>query len=123
MELQGFCTIKKGALTCAGTDHPEWFVGKDCVVMEFDSDGGVLVIDFNGRGMASFDKEDVYRKFECQMMADVICPPKLNTIDKLLYCSKVHARKGGYNHILKDMVIQASLFKGEFHDDFLFQTP
>lgn len=122
MELQGFCTIKKDAKSGSGTENLEWFLGKDCAVMEFsEHDGSVLVMDWDGRGLAMFDKEDVQRKFECRMSGDVIYPPKLNLTEQMTYFSKVINRKGGYNKLLKNMVIQASLLKGEFYDDFLFQ--
>ena len=121
MDIQGFCTIKKNATTGTGTENPEWFLGEDCAVMEFGHDGCVLVLDKEGRGMAMFDKEDVARKFECNIMMDVIVPPKLNLIEQMAYATKVITRKGGYNNLLKNMVIQASLFKGKLNDDFLFQ--
>lgn len=121
MELQGFCTINRNATTCKGTNNPEWFVGKDCIVIEFARDGGALVMDWEGRALASFDKEDVYRKFECRLVGGVVCPPEMDVLQQMVYVNKVTTRKGGYNSLLKNMVIQAGLMRGKFTDDFLFQ--
>lgn len=121
METVGYCTIKKDATTCKGTNNPERFIGKDCRVIEFAPDGGVLVLDSEATGLAMFDKQDVYRKFECSVSGDVICPPNMGMLEQMVYATKVMTRKGGYNQLLKGMVIQASLMKGKFTDDFLFQ--
>lgn len=120
MEVMGYCTINKNATTGMGI-YLETFIGKDCRVMEFANDGGVLVVNSQASAMATFEKQDVYRKFECSVWGDVICPPKLNFVERMMYMAKVTTRKGGYNLLLKNMVIQASLMKGKFNDDFLFQ--
>lgn len=119
-EIAGYCTIKKDATT--GTaQNLDKFLGKDVRVMEFARDGGVLVVSSDATEMAMFDKQDVYRKFECSVSGDVICPPNMDVMKQMIYTSKVMMRKGGYNQLLKGMVIQASLMKGKFTDDFLFQ--
>lgn len=120
MEVSGYCTINRNATTGRG-ENLQSFIGKDCRVMEFARDGGVLVINAEATGMAMFDKQDVYRKFECKVIGDVLCLPELNMMEQMMYVSKVTMRKGGYNNLLKNMVIQASLMKGKLNDDFLFQ--
>lgn len=120
MEVTGYCTISRTATTGRG-DKLETFIGKDCRVMEFASDGGVLVVNSEATALASFDKKDVYRKFECKVNGDVICPSDSDLVAQIVYVGKVHMRKGGYNKLLRNMVIQASLMKGKFTDDFLFQ--
>ncbi len=120
MDVVGYCTINKNATTGKGTNLQS-FTGKDCRVMEFDTDGGVLVINSEATEMAMFDKQDVYRKFNCKVCGDVICPPELSLIEQMMYVSKVTMRKGGYNTLLKHMVIEVSLMKGKVTDDFLFQ--
>jgi hypothetical protein len=120
MELAGYCTISKNATTGRGSNL-ESFIGKDCRVMEFAADGGVLVINSEATSLASFDKVDVYRKFECKACGDVLCSPELDLVGQMIYATKVTTRKGGYNLLLKNMIIQASLMKGKLYDDFLFQ--
>lgn len=42
-------------------------------------------------------------------------------MEQMMYVHKVTTRKGGYNNLLKNMVIQVSLMNGKLTDDFLFQ--
>lgn len=119
MEVVGYATIKKDAVGQSPLPMSE-FQGQDVRVMEFAVDGGVLVLNAKATGIAMFDKEHIYRKFECRMEGDVVCPPGLNIIERMMYVGKVMGRKGGYNQLLKQMVIQASLMKGKFNDQFLF---
>ena len=122
MDIVGFVTIKNNATTCKGAENPNDFIGKDCPVMEFGVDDCVLVLNPKGTALAMFDKEDITRKFKCSgLVSGVICPPNLNEMDKLMYMSKALGRKGGYNNLVMNMVIQASLMKGEFTDNFLWQ--
>ena len=120
MDIVGFCTIRPNATTCKGAERPEEFMGKDCPVMEFDQWGGVLCLNPQGTAMAMFDKDDIKRQFKCKMRGEFIYPPDLDEIGQMAYMSKVISRKGGYNALLRNMVIQASLMKGEFNDNFLF---
>lgn len=120
MELQGYCTIKKDAKTGRGTDELHLFLGKDLRVMEFNEEGDVLVINSEGTCLASFDKIDVVRSFKCGFIDNVLCPPNLNILEQMAYSFKVTSRKGGYNNLLRGMVIQAGLMKGQFNDNFLF---
>lgn len=121
MDIQGFCTIKKDAATCKGAKNPEQFFGKDCPVMEFDSEGGVLCLNQEGTALAMFDKADVIRSFKCSLMGEYVMPPNLDELQKMAYMSKLMTRKGGYNHIIKGMLIQYGLMKGIYNDNFLFQ--
>ncbi len=89
--------------------------------MEFAKDGGVLVISSDAEELAMFNKEDVVRKFECSVETDFVLPPNLDHFEKIAYKAKCMSRKGGYNHIVKEMVIASSLHKGEFNDGFLWQ--
>lgn len=122
-EVVGYATIKKDATTGVSIDLPS-FLGQDVRVLEFSKhDGSVLVVNREATALGTFEKEDVYRSFECSVIGDVICPPGLNFIEQIAYQVKVHSRKGGYVPLLKGMVIQASLMKGRLYDDFLFQYP
>jgi len=122
MKVVGYAQISSNTTTGMSAIPMERFNGKICRVFEFASDGGVLVIDSQCTGIATFDKEDVLRKFECTSQGDVLMPKDLNEMEQILYMGKVMMRKGGYNELLKNMVIASSLSKGEFYDDFLFQN-
>lgn len=89
--------------------------------MEFDCDGGALVLNPEGTALAMFDKKDIYRKFECSgIVSNIVCPPNVNEFEKMIYVTKCLGRKGGYNELVRNMVIEASLMKGEFTDSFLW---
>ena len=118
--IVGFCTISKNATSCRGAENPSEFTGKDCAVVEF-SNGDVLVLNPQGTALAMFEQKDVYRKFKCGYVNNVVTPPNLDLIGQMAYVGKCMTRKGGYNNILKNMVIVASLQKGEFYDSFLWQ--
>jgi hypothetical protein len=119
MDVVGYCTIKKDAVGQSPLPMSE-FQGQDVRVFEFDSEGGALVINAKATGIATFDKEHIYRKFECGVVGNVLTPPGLDMLEQTIYVGKVMMRKGGYNELLRNMVIQASLMKGKFNDQFLF---
>jgi hypothetical protein len=123
MDIVGFVDIKSTATTCKGAINPNEFIGKTCAVMEFGYNDSVLVLNPKGTALAMFDKEDIGRKFKCSgLVSGVVCPPNMNEFEKLIYVSKALGRKGGYNNLVMNMVIQASLMKGEFTDNFLWQS-
>ena len=122
MEVVGYAEIKKDATTGTSAIPMDNFLGKVCRVFEFTPEGDVLIIDDKATGIATFDACDIHRKFECKVVGDVITPPNMNMIEQTVYVAKVLSRKGGYNTLLKNMVIQASLMKGKFNDNFLFQV-
>ena len=121
MEVCGYATIAKDAKTANGTKNPEKYFGQDCRVMEFTPEGDVLVVAPDGKEMAMFDACDVKRKFECSVEGEYICPPNSNMLQRIDYIARIHLRKGGWAPILKQMLIQASLHKGNFNDTFLWQ--
>lgn len=120
MNSQGFCLIRKDATTGVGLNL-ETFYGQTCRVMEFASDGSVLVVNNEGTAAAMFDAIDVVHSFKCGFVGNVLTPPYLKQIEQFAYASKVLSRKGGYNDLLLNMVITASINKNEFNDNFLFQ--
>ncbi len=120
MEIVGFVYIKNTATTCRGAKNPSEFIGQSCPVLEFNSDGDVLVLNPQSTAMAMFDKQDVVTSFECRIKDNIVCPPNLNIIEQMLYIDKCRNRKGGYNKTVMLMVIEASLIKGKFHDSFLW---
>lgn len=120
--IVGFVHINKEATTCHGADNPKEFIGQTCAVMEFASDGGALVLNPQGSALAMFDKEDIQRSFKCGVTNNVITPPNLGVIAQSAYATKAMMRKGGYDNLVMNMVIQASLSRGEFCDSFLWQN-
>ena len=120
-KIVGFVNIKVNATTCKGAKNPSEFIGKTCAVMEFGVDDSVLVINPEGSALAMFDKEDINRSFKCGYMNGVVTPPDLDMMNEAMYVMKVQTRKGGYNNLLRNMVIQASLMKGKFYDNFLWK--
>jgi hypothetical protein len=122
-DIVGYCLIKSDATTCAGARKPEEFIGKILRVMEFNPEGDVLVVNQQGTALAMFDACDVKQKFECDFVGDYIIPPNLNYIEKTVYASKWMNRQGGYNNIIKQMVIAISLAKGKYSDASLLPNP
>jgi hypothetical protein len=120
-DIVGFCQIKKDATTCKGAKNPNEFIGQTCSVLEFGVDDCVMVLNPQGTALAMFDKEDVLTSFKCIVSGNTICPPNQHPLETMVYVGKCIERKGGYNSLLKNMVIQSSLIKGEFHDNFLWQ--
>lgn len=119
---KGFCTISPKATTGKGIqdDMLPTFLGQICQVEEFDREGGVLCLNKNNSALGMFDKEDVLNSFECDMQFGVILPPNLNTFEQMAYYVKLTTRLGGYDNMLKSMVIVGSLHKGVYTDGFLF---
>ena len=120
-QIVGFVHINKNATTCNGALNPNEFIGQTCAVMEFGVGDCVLVLNPQGTAVASFDKEDVQRSFKCGFFAEVITPPNLSPLEQITYVTKAQNRKGGYNNLLRNMVIAASLSRGEFSDGFLWE--
>jgi hypothetical protein len=119
-DIVGFVHINKNATTCKGAKNPNEFIGQTCAVMEFGVDNSVLVLNPQSTALAMFDKEDVYRSFKCGYSNGIVTPPNLEILEQMMYVVKAQQRKGGYNRLVRNMVIEASLMKGKFHDSFLW---
>lgn len=123
MELQGYCIIKKDQ-TSAGGIAPKmlqtFLTGQPLRVMEFTPEGDVLVVNSEGSAAGMFDAKDVVRSFKCTFSGEVICPPGLNILQQMEYMSKCMLRNGGYNHIVRNLVIASSLHRGQFCDSVLW---
>lgn len=123
MDVVGFVKIKSDATTHMGVGNAQDFIGDNCRVIEFGHDGGVLVLNRKATAIATFDKEDILSQFECGFVygpQNVVTPPGLDMIQQMAYVTTVMSRKGGYNNLLCQMVIEASLHKGEFNDHLLW---
>ena len=96
------------------------FEGKIVRILDINDRNDVLVINAKATGIASFDACDVNKFFKCSECGQVITEPNLNELEKMAYMSKVMTRKGGYNEIVKCLVVAASLHRGEFCDSVLW---
>lgn len=121
MEVVGFCIIKKNSTTGMSAIGVENFEGNPMRVVEFGKvDNCVMCIDSKGSAIGVFDRCDVVSSFECEIFNDIICRPNLSLVEKIQYSTRCMTRKGGYNQLLANMVITASLHKSEFNDGFLW---
>lgn len=121
MEVTGYAEISSSA-TSVIAKTPEKFIGKIVRVIEFSKhDDGAMVMSSDAEELATVDKKDIKRSFECAVSGILyITAPNLDPLEQMAYVSKCMMRKGGYSTFLKHMVIQASLSKGTFTDGFLW---
>lgn len=122
MDIKGYCTIKQSAEGRYVADVKKWKEALYCRVMDYNIDGDVLAVLPDGQAMGMFNKNEVDSFFPCVVFGNVLCPPEANVADQEVYYLKVVSRKGGYNDILRRMVIINSLRKGKLDDDFLFSV-
>ncbi len=120
MDVVGYATIKDKPTTYTGHLPVEAFTKQPVRVMEFTDDGSVLVMSPNADGLGMFDACDVHRKFECIVNGEFIIAPGTSFTSQMVYMAKVMARTGGYNQLLRQMIITASLHKGTFTDNLLW---
>jgi hypothetical protein len=121
MDVVGYAIIREGADAISPIPLEKFYKNR-VRVMEFATDGGVLVIDNYASGLAMFDKKDVISSFRCEPFMGVICPPNLTMGEKFEYYARCMNRQGGYNSIVREMVIAVSLHRGEFSDSLLWQA-
>ena len=119
-DIEGYCIIKQGAKGIS-TIPLENFYEKRIRVLEFGHGDCVLVVNNESTALATFEKEAVKASFKCGATQTHIFPPGLDIIQQMAYISKLETRKGGWDPILKEMVIQYSLMKGEYTDNLLWQ--
>ena len=122
MEVVGFAEITKDA-EIFGALSPQDFQGKVCRVMEFDSEGGALILNSNNSALGMVNKESIKSSFKCTIVNNLyIVPPTLDYLGRSQYVAMCVSRKGGYTQILRDMIIRNSILKGEFNDDFIWKN-
>ena len=122
MDICGYVTITDDAIGIGiEPKYLSTFRGKDLRVLEFDCDGGALVVNNEGNAVGMFDKNEIKRFFKCSYFGDFICPPGIDHLHQHIYVSKCMTRKGGYDKILHDMIVQASLMMGKYVDSFLWE--
>lgn len=88
------------------------------------NNSGLLLIEPKGACIVDCqDMKDIRAWFQCDEVGDILLPPGLSEMQQLEECSIRYNRPGGYNQIIRSLVIASSLQSGEFDDKFLFQTP
>lgn len=123
MEVVGYAQIVSNPTTGVSVIPIKEFDTLFVRVIEFASDdSGILVVNNKATAIAIFDKCDVKASFKCTRLGEVICPPDLDLSQQMIYSAACMSREGGYNYILRNMVIMASLHKGEFNDNVLWQV-
>lgn len=121
-DIVGYCTIKKNSASIITAGDRKDYEYAFCLrVLEINEGGDVLCLAPDGKSIASVNGEDVKNIFKCSTIGECILPPNLSDFEKFLYVEKLINRTGGYNSIIKSMVIAASLHSGKYTDDFLFQ--
>lgn len=120
MDLQGFAMVKDSANFQNVMGDKKGWLGNPIMALELnDRTNSALLL--NGVNMGMFDYGDLLSSFKCDKVGDVLVPIGLSEIDKMLYQGLVIGRNGGYNNIVRNMVIMASLHKGKFSDSLLWQ--
>lgn len=131
-EVKGYCLLKSTEHCFIGyseTFDPagyreikESLVGRPLRIVDVAVDNsGFLVLAPNGRALVDVrSMDDVDRHFLCDELFGVLLPCGLSPQEKKVQYIRRIIRKGGYNDLLRKMVIVASLQKKEFNDEFLF---
>lgn len=118
-EIVGYCLISKDSQNIVAKT-PDKFKGETLRVLEFDEADGALVVSNCATEIAMVEKEHILRFFQCEEYANVLTPTNLNLMEKMFYVQKVMTRRGGYNNIMKALVIASSLHSGKFNDNVLW---
>lgn len=122
-DIRGYCTLKNINTVKGYIYNPEELL-KAPFLRIFDiavGNDGFMILNPQGTALAMVDMPDVDRYFLCDDMAGVLIPPDLTFMQQLIEVAMRQSRKGGYNEIIRRMVIGASLHAGKFNDDFLFE--
>lgn len=131
-DIKGYCLLKSTEHCFIGYDEKfdpvgyreikESLVGRPIRIVDVAVDNsGFLVLAPNGRALVDVrSMDDVDHYFFCDEFAGVFLPCGLSNQEKMVQYIRRMYRKGGYNDLLRKMVIAASLHKNEFNDNFLF---
>ena len=122
MEVAGYCVVKNTAdFSMAMPDDKSQWVNKPLRALEINEEArSVLVVSPCGAGIAMFDMDSLKSYFHSVEIGGVLLPKNLDMMERTMYHGLVISRNGGYNHLLKQMVIMQSLHKGEFDDSVLW---
>jgi len=120
-DIEGYVFISQSAkiVSVAPDSH---FQGKVCRVIDWGCDNSALVLNNETTAMAMIESEDIISLFKCSIINNlVVAEPNISLLDSMIYYDKCMNRKGGYNSIVQQLVIGASLHKGVFTDSLLWQ--
>jgi len=121
-KVQGYVMIKHNAACKFSMGEPSDWRGKKLRAMELnDRTDSALVVSNDAQMMGQFDYSDIERMFHCDEAMDVLLPPHLDELEKMIYSTLVTTRNGGYNNMCREMVIMASLHREELCDSVLWQ--
>ncbi|MBR1525175.1 MAG: hypothetical protein IJ640_00745 [Prevotella sp.] len=122
MGIKGFCILKNYETVRGYRGNLAELLNTPLVIMDVAVDNsGFLILNKQHTAMADVQMSDVDKYFLCEIVCGVVLPPNLTQEQKAAGVAKRVSRKGGYNHIVKNIVIAASLATGVFNDDFLFE--
>ena len=122
MGIKGFCILKSTQTVRGYAGDFAELLDTPLVIFDVAVNGdGFLIMNKSMTAMADVRMPDVDRYFLCEIVCGVVIPPDLSIEQKMAEVTKRIARKGGYNNIIKNMVIAGSLAKGKFDDRFLFE--
>ena len=118
-EVQGYVILKED---CPSFISPGKISSYQpyCRALEINEHGALLIAN-DALSVGTVDAEDIRRSVRLEIFNGVACPPDLDTVAKMAYALKATSRKGGYNDLVRQMIIMASLHKGEFCDSLLWQ--
>lgn len=122
MGIKGFCILKSTQTVRGYAGDVADLLNTPLVIFDVAVNGdGFLVFNKQMTALADVRMPDVDRHFLCEIVCGVVIPPNLPLEQKMAEVAKRQLRKGGYNNIIKNMVIAGSLAKGKFDDRFLFE--
>lgn len=131
-DIKGYCILKSLDDVFVGWDRnsdPKGYeaicqrsVGTPLRILDVAVDNsGFLALDPQAVCLLDIRSMDsVSAHFLCGQYGDYLVPPGLDIQGRMAYALRCMTRKGGYNDILRRMVIAASLHSGEFDDRFLW---
>ena len=121
MEPQGFCMIKDEAnFERAMGKKEDWTKGQIIMCMEIN-ERSKSVLALKGNNMGMFEFEDLRAHFKCDKKGIFLFPPGLTLQEQMTYEYYVTRRNGGYQPLMMNMIIMASLHRREFCDSVLWQ--
>lgn len=120
MKTVGYVQVKYTATSCRGTAWPHRYIGKICPVVEFFTDGSILVKNDQHNELVTIEPHDIDKTFRCRIQNDIILPYDFNAAETIDYIDCIKARPAGYNERLKNIIIVQSLWWGRFNDSVLW---
>jgi hypothetical protein len=122
MDPQGYAILKPSADCTMAVGEPQNWLNPKAIHIAMElNDRSQSALLINGAEMGMFEYSDLQHYFRCDRQGEILLPPGLDMFEQMLYASLATQRNGGYNEIVKKMVIMASFHKNEFNDNFIWQ--